>query len=162
MRNEHQCWAIRNFFNFVLKVLFIRFLFLREGGNLFHLIDVEVYFSVCVCMCVCICVFVCVCLCRCVCICVCACMCVCLYVCMCMCSNSSILYSIYIYIYIYMCVFVCTTIVIAKILRSILRKIFGYSIPSNLVIVYKNHILNKLFLSDDIYQYKVMTTYKIK
>ena len=45
MRNEHQCWAIRNCFNFFLKVLIIRFLFLREGDNLFHLIDdVEVNF----------------------------------------------------------------------------------------------------------------------
>ena len=45
MRKEHQFWAIRNCFNFFLKVLIIRFLFLREGGNLFHLIDnVEVHF----------------------------------------------------------------------------------------------------------------------
>ena len=45
LRNEHQCWAIRNCFNFFLKVLIIRFLFLRGGGNLFHLIDdVEVHF----------------------------------------------------------------------------------------------------------------------
>ena len=39
MRNEHQCWAIRNCFNLFLKVLIIIFLFLREEGNLFHLID---------------------------------------------------------------------------------------------------------------------------
>ena len=32
MRSEHQCWAIRNCFNLFLKLLIIRFLFLREGG----------------------------------------------------------------------------------------------------------------------------------
>ena len=46
MRNEYQCWAIRNCFNFFLDVLIVRFLFLIEGGNLFHLIyDYEVNFS---------------------------------------------------------------------------------------------------------------------
>ena len=45
MINEHKCWAKRNCFNFFLQLLIIRFLFLREGGNLFHLIDdVEVNF----------------------------------------------------------------------------------------------------------------------
>ena len=45
MRNEYQCWAIRNCFNSFLNVLIVIFLFLREGGNLFHLIDnVEVNF----------------------------------------------------------------------------------------------------------------------
>ena len=45
MRNEHQYWAIRNCFNFFLKLLIIRFLFLREWVDLFHLIDdVEVNF----------------------------------------------------------------------------------------------------------------------
>ena len=43
--NEHQCWAIRHFFNFFLKILIDRFLFLRCGGSLFHLIvDAELNF----------------------------------------------------------------------------------------------------------------------
>ena len=36
--NEHQFLAIRNFFNFFLKILIDTFLFLSCGGNLFHLI----------------------------------------------------------------------------------------------------------------------------
>ena len=50
IRNEHQCWAIRNCFNLflnvlILRVLIVRFLFQRDEGNLFHLIDdVEVHF----------------------------------------------------------------------------------------------------------------------
>ena len=45
MLNEHQCWAIKHFFNFFLNILIDRFLFLSCGGSLFHLIvDVELNF----------------------------------------------------------------------------------------------------------------------
>ena len=43
--NEHQCWAIRHFFNFFLQILIDIFLFLSCGGSLFHLIvDAELNF----------------------------------------------------------------------------------------------------------------------
>ena len=43
--NKHQCLAIRNFFNFFLKILIDKFLFLSCGGSLFHLIvDAELNF----------------------------------------------------------------------------------------------------------------------
>ena len=43
--NEHKCWAIRNFFNFLLKILIDIFLFLICGGSLFHIIvDAELNF----------------------------------------------------------------------------------------------------------------------
>ena len=37
MRNQHQCWAIRNCFNFFLKVLIDSFLFLSCGGSLCYM-----------------------------------------------------------------------------------------------------------------------------
>ena len=37
-QNEHQCWVIRNCFNFFLKIVIDSFLFLFKG-SLFHLID---------------------------------------------------------------------------------------------------------------------------
>ena len=37
--NAKQCWSIRNVFKFILNIQIEIFVLLREGDNLFHLVD---------------------------------------------------------------------------------------------------------------------------